>query len=65
MIDDEVMSVIEARQLMPDTTAAMSDDDVQALLNNLGLLATAFVEAVRKDEEYRVNIAYNRGEKLE
>lgn len=65
MIDDEVMSVIEARQLMPDTTATMSDDEVQSLLNNLGLLATAFVKAVRKDEKCRVNIAYNRGEKSE
>lgn len=45
---------------MPDTTKAMDDDEVQALLNNLGLLATAFVEAVRKDERYRVNIEYNR-----
>ena len=65
MIDDEIMSVGEARLLMPDTTKVMSDDEVQALLNNLGLLATAFVEAVRKDEQYRVNIEYNRGQKSE
>lgn len=65
MIDDEIMSVSEARSLMPDTTEAMSDDEVQALLNNLGLLATAFVEAVRKDEQYRVNIEYNRGQQSE
>lgn len=65
MIDDEIMSVGEARLLMPDTTETMSDDEVQALLNNLGLLATAFVEPVRKDEQYRVNIEYNRGQKSE
>lgn len=63
MTDDETMSVNEARKLMPDTTEAMNDDEVRVLLNNLGLLATAFVEAVRNDDKYRVNIEYNRGQK--
>lgn len=52
MIDDETMSVAEARKLMPDTTESMNDDEVRALLNNLGLLATAFVAAVRNDDKY-------------
>jgi hypothetical protein len=65
MIDDEIISVGEARKLMPETTEKMNDEQIQALLNNLGLLATAFIEAVRKDNEYRVNIAYNRGERAE
>jgi hypothetical protein len=62
---DESMSVAEARRLMPDTTAAMSNDEVERLVNNLDLLASAFIEAVRKDSEYRVNVEYNRGEKPE
>ncbi len=63
--DDELMSVAEARQIMSETTAAMTDEEVAGILNNLSLLATAFIEAVRNDNEYRVNIAYNRGEKAE
>lgn len=63
--DDDIMSVAEARQIMQETTSPMTDDEVRVLLNNLGLLATAFVEAVRKNEENRVNIEYNRGEKSE
>lgn len=60
--DGEIMSIAEARQIMSETTSNMSDEEVASLLNNLCLLAGAFIEAVRKDNKLRVNIAYNRGQ---
>ncbi len=47
--DDEIMSIAEARQLMSETTQDMSDEEVASLLNNLCLLASAFIKVVRKD----------------
>jgi hypothetical protein len=65
MISEEIMSVAEARELMPDTTSSLSDEEVSSLLNNLELLATAFIQAVQFNDEFRVNIEYNRGQKAE
>jgi hypothetical protein len=62
---DEVMTVSKARQLMPDTTATMSDTEVEKLIGNLEFLATSFVQAVQFNDELIVNIAYNRGNKVE
>ena len=59
------MAVSEARQLMPDTTATMSDAEVEKLIGNLEFLAASFVQAVQFNDELIVNIAYNRGSKTE
>jgi hypothetical protein len=65
MINEPLMTVVEARQMMPDTTASLSDTQVEQIIVNLDILADSIVKAVLFDDEYRVNIAYNRGEKLE
>lgn len=57
----ETINLSEARRLMPSTTASMSDEELVKLINNLELLASAFIEAVQFDKEFRVNIEYNRG----
>jgi len=57
------MSVVEARQMMDETTASMSDDEVIRLVNSLTLLAESFIGAAQNDSKYRVNIEYNRGDK--
>ncbi len=64
-MNEPVMSVVEARRLMPDTTISLSDEQVEQIIINLDILANAVVGAVLFDDEYRVNIEYNRGEKLE
>ena len=60
-MSQETISLGEARKLMPCTTSVMSDEELVQLINNLELLASAFIEAVQFDEEFRVNIAYTRG----
>jgi hypothetical protein len=62
MNSEDTLSVAEARALMPSMTATMSDDDITRLLDSLNLLASAIIEAVQFDDEFRVNIAYNRGQ---
>lgn len=62
---DEIMAVKEARALMPDTTKHLSDNEVQVLIDKLEFLAGTFVEMVQFDSDFRVNIEYNRGQKLE
>ena len=63
--DNEIMSIAEARRLMPDTTLEMSDDEVSDLLSNLSFLAGAFIHIVQFNKDLRVNIDYNRGQKVE
>jgi hypothetical protein len=58
------MTVMEARQMMPDTTATLSDTQVEQIIINLDILADSIVKAVLFDDEYRVNIEYNRGQRL-
>lgn len=65
MINEQLMTVVEARQMMPDTTATLSDSQVEQIIVNLDVLADSIIKAVLFDDEYRVNIEYNRGEKLE
>lgn len=62
---DEIMSVEEARLFMPATTAGKSDEEVKQLIINLEVLANSVIEAVRFDDNFRVNIEYNRGKKAE
>ncbi len=62
-LDNEIMTVNEAREIMHESTTGMSEYEVEDLINNMHLLARAFIETVQKDEEFRVNIAYNRGDK--
>ncbi len=63
--DQTIMSVAEAREIMSRTTHDMTDTEVVDLVNSLRLLASAFIKAVQKSNKFRVNIAYNRDEKLE
>lgn len=62
---NEILSVEEARMLMPSTTASKSDAEVEQIITNLEILADSVIQAVRFDDEFRVNIAYNRGKKSE
>lgn len=62
---NEILSVDEARILMPQTTLDKSDAEVEKIIQNLEILADSVIEAVRFDDEFRVNIEYNRGKKLE
>lgn len=55
------LTVEEARSLMPEITSSIDDEGVEKIINNLDVLATAFVDAVLFDDEFIVNIAYNRG----
>jgi hypothetical protein len=64
-MDDCSLSVVEARSLMPVITAKLSDSEVEDIINNLGILATSVIQAVRFDDEFRVNIEYNRGKESE
>ena len=65
VMDDCSLSVVEARSLMPVITAKLSDSEVEDIINNLGILATSVIQAVRFDDEFRVNIEYNRGKESE
>lgn len=47
---EEIISIIEARLLMPDSTADMSDSEVTALINSLELLALAFIKMIQSKE---------------
>lgn len=62
---NEILSVEEARKLMPAVTEGISDTKVEQIITNLEILADSVIEAVRFDDEFRVNIEYNRGKKLE
>lgn len=62
---EEIMTVNEARSLMPETTNQLSDKEVSDIINNLEILAYSVIEAVRFDDDFRVNIEYNRGKKSE
>lgn len=50
---------------MPNTTENLSDTEVESIINNLEVLANSVVQAVRFDDDFRVNIAYNRGKETE
>ncbi len=65
VMDDCLLSVVEARSLMPVITAKLSDSEVEDIINNLEILADSVIQAVRFDNEFRVNIEYNRGKKSE
>lgn len=60
---NEILSVDEARILMPATTAGKSDAEIEQIITNLEILADSVIEAVRFDDEFRVNIEYNKGKK--
>lgn len=60
-MNELVMDVGEARELMPKITSKLSDKEVEQMIINMEVLAEVIVKAVQFDEEFRVNIAYNRG----
>lgn len=46
----EIMTIQEARELMPATTRAMSDKEVVYFINTLDLLAGAIIEMVQNKD---------------
>lgn len=64
-MDESILSVTEARHLMPKTTSGKSDEEVEQIISNLEILADSVIKAVRFDDDFRVNIAYNRGTETE
>lgn len=58
-MESDLLTVEEARELMPSTTANLTDEEVAVIVNNLGILADSIIKAVLFNDDFRVNIAYN------